>query len=149
MTTFAPGTRYSNSEIYDEATAEVVHGWQVFVQKRADGTPTGRRSFVDPNGNLCSIDLAAAMRAQAISQAAPELLDALAKTEAVMSQFQEKPGAAADIIRNGYFGHALVRARRALTCRGASSMLMPASQVAQEVDVQRDNLAHERPHTAG
>ena len=33
---YAPGTRYSNSETYDQATGEVVHGWQVFEQIRED-----------------------------------------------------------------------------------------------------------------
>lgn len=71
---YAPGTRFSNSEIYDEATAELVHGWQVFIQKRPDGTPTGRRSFVDHKGSLCGIEIAEQRRALAISEIAPELV---------------------------------------------------------------------------
>lgn len=68
------GTRYSNSEVYDEATSEVVHGYQVYVQKRADGTSTGRRSFVNDKGVLCGIEMAERERQQAIQDAAPLLL---------------------------------------------------------------------------
>lgn len=71
------GTRFSNSEIYDAATAEVVHGWQVFEQFREDGSPTGRKSFVDNNGGLCGIEIAESKRKQAIHDAAPEMLAAL------------------------------------------------------------------------
>lgn len=72
------GTRYSNSGTYDEATAEISHGWQVFEQRRADGTSTGRRSFVNNSGMLCGIQIAEAERARAIRDAAPDLLAALA-----------------------------------------------------------------------
>lgn len=74
---YEPGTRYSNSEIYDEATSEVVNGWQVFVQKRPDGSLTGRRSFVNNAGILCGITLADTMRERAIRDSAPQLLEAL------------------------------------------------------------------------
>lgn len=74
---YAPGTRYSNSETYDQATGEVVHGWQVFEQIRPDGTRTGRRSFVSNEGQLCSVEIAKAMRESALYNAAPELLTAL------------------------------------------------------------------------
>lgn len=70
------GARYSNSEVYDEATDEVVHGFQVFVQKRPDGTPTGRRSFVNAQGVLCGLAMAEAERARELSEAAPALLSA-------------------------------------------------------------------------
>lgn len=60
------GTRFTNSLIYDEATSEVVHGWQVFVQKAQDGAPTGRKSFVDNKGILCGISLAERKREEAI-----------------------------------------------------------------------------------
>jgi hypothetical protein len=74
---YEPGARYSNSAYYDVATAEVIHGWQVFEQRRPDGSPTGRRSFVDSSGNLCAIELAEAKRNHVIREAAPELLEAL------------------------------------------------------------------------
>lgn len=74
---YEPGTRYSNSETYDQATGEVVHGWQVFEQIRPDGTRTGRRSFLNNEGLLCSVEIAQAMREAAIYNAAQELLDAL------------------------------------------------------------------------
>lgn len=74
---YEPGTRYSNSETYDQATGEVVHGWQVFEQIRPDGTRTGRRSFVSNSGMLCSVDIASAMRLVALREAAPDVLDAL------------------------------------------------------------------------
>lgn len=41
-----------------------------------------------------------------------QLVDALKKAEAVLSQVQEHPDRARDIVAQGYFGHALVRARR-------------------------------------
>ena len=74
---YAPGTRYSNSVIYDAATEEVVHGWQVFMEYLADGTPTGRKSFVNNSGILCGIEIAAAERERATRAAAPEMLAAL------------------------------------------------------------------------
>lgn len=46
--------------------------------------------------------------------ATPKMLDALHKAEAVLSQLQEHPEEARDIIRLGYYGHALVRCRRAI-----------------------------------
>ncbi len=46
--------------------------------------------------------------------AAFEMQDALQKAEAILSQLQDNPEKAVDIIRQGYFGHALVRARSAL-----------------------------------
>ena len=78
---YEAGTRYSNSIIYDEATDERVHGWQVFVQKREDGTPTGRRSFINNSGVLCGIEIAEAERQRAIAAAAPDLLAALQAIE--------------------------------------------------------------------
>lgn len=68
-----PGTRYTDSEIYDEATAERVHGWQVFVQKHSDGTPTGRRSFVDHKGRLCCLSLAEVRRSEALAEASADM----------------------------------------------------------------------------
>ncbi len=132
----APGTRYSNSTIYDEATAEVQHGWQVWVQKNPDGTPTGRRSFVDDDGMLYNIDLAECKRAEAITKSAPKLLSALSKAEAVLSQLQEHPERAADIIRQGYFGHALIRARGALLCQGV--VADPSIAHHHEPELERD-----------
>jgi hypothetical protein len=88
MSTYPIGTRYSNSEIYDEATDEHVHGWQVFIQKRPDGTPTGRRSFVDQDGKLCGIELAAAKRAGAIRDAAPDLLAACQAAEPLLADME-------------------------------------------------------------
>ncbi len=46
--------------------------------------------------------------------ATPTMLDALRKAEAVLSQLQEQPEQARDIIRQGYYGHALVRCRSAI-----------------------------------
>ncbi len=71
------GTRYCNSEIYDEATAETVHGWQIFVQKRADGAPTGERSFVDQHGALCGVSIAKIKRDQVKASMAGELAEVL------------------------------------------------------------------------
>jgi len=67
------GTRYTSSRTYDAATNEVVHGWQVFAQYREDGTPTGRKSFVDNNGNLCGIEIAKTKREQAVVSHCEEL----------------------------------------------------------------------------
>lgn len=99
---YEPGTRYSNSLIYDEATSEVVAGWQVFVQKRPDGTPTGRRSFVNNEGNLCGIEVANAMRKRAIHDAAPQLLEALSALLAEAEQFALalQPYAASEALAN-------------------------------------------------
>lgn len=72
------GERFSNSEVYDEATAEVVHGFQVFAQKREDGSPTGRRSFVNAQGVLCGLEMAESERARELADAAPDLLSAAA-----------------------------------------------------------------------
>lgn len=68
-----PGTRYTDSDFYDEATAERVHGWQVFIQKRPDGTPTGRRSFVDHKGRLCDLALAESRRREALAEASSDM----------------------------------------------------------------------------
>lgn len=73
MFTYTPGTRHSYSEVYDEATTEIEHGWQIFIQKRSDGTPTGRRSFVNNQGILCGVEIAEQMRAAATRDAAPDL----------------------------------------------------------------------------
>lgn len=64
------GTRYSNSQTYDEASCEVVHGWQVFIQKNPDGSLTGRRSFVDNKGTLCGLMTAERKRDEAIQSQA-------------------------------------------------------------------------------
>lgn len=71
------GTRYSNSETYDQATDEVVYGWQVFEQCRPDGTLTGRKSFIDNNGTLCGIEIAETKRLQSILDSAHDLLGAI------------------------------------------------------------------------
>lgn len=71
------GTRHSNSEWYDAATDEVVHGFQVFEQFSPDGKPTGRKSFIDHRGNLCSMEIAEQKRADALKDTAPELLAAI------------------------------------------------------------------------
>jgi hypothetical protein len=73
------GTRYSNSLSYDVATDQVVEGFQVFAQYREDGTPTGRRSFVNNDGTLCGLSIAEAERERAIKQEARFLLEALAR----------------------------------------------------------------------
>lgn len=44
----------------------------------------------------------------------PDLRDALRKAEAILSQIQENPDKAMDIVAQGYFGHALVRSRSVL-----------------------------------
>ena len=84
---YEPGTRFSNSVIYDEATSEVVSGWQVFMQKLPDGTATGCRSFVNNAGILCGIEVANAMRERAIRDAAPQLLEALSALLVEAEQF--------------------------------------------------------------
>lgn len=71
------GTRYADSETYDEATDKVVHGWQVFRQCRPDGTPTGRESFVNHHGILCGLSIAESQRHDAITASAHELLESL------------------------------------------------------------------------
>jgi hypothetical protein len=71
------GTRYSSSETYDQATDEVVHGFQVFEQCRPDGSLTGRKSFINNGGILCGIEIAEHERHQAILDSAHDLLDAL------------------------------------------------------------------------
>ena len=48
------------------------------------------------------------------SEATRVAVEALAKAVAILEQLQAEPGKAADIIRQGYFGHALVRGRRVL-----------------------------------
>lgn len=79
---YVPGTRYSNSLTYDVATTEVVHGFQVFEQRREDGTPTGRKGFVNHRGSLCSLSVADLMRREAQKEALPDLLAALERIEA-------------------------------------------------------------------
>lgn len=81
----APGTRYSNSAVYDEATDRVVHGWQVFIQKDADGKPTGRESFVDNDGMLCGLGVARVRRDEAAARNAHNLAGALRKLYDCMS----------------------------------------------------------------
>ena len=76
-TLYPVGTRYSNSIVYDEATAEVVHGWQVFRQMTPEGGPTGRRSFINNQGTLCGVEIAWQERQRAIVDTAHEMLDAL------------------------------------------------------------------------
>jgi hypothetical protein len=43
-----------------------------------------------------------------------ELVEALRKAEAVLSQIQDVRGEAGDIVKQGYFGHAVVRGRALL-----------------------------------
>lgn len=47
--------------------------------------------------------------------AAPRLRDALRKAEAVLSQIQEHPEQIREIVAQGYFAHALIESRRALS----------------------------------
>jgi len=47
--------------------------------------------------------------------AAPKLRDALRKAEAVLSQIQEHPEQIREIVAQGYFAHALIESRRALS----------------------------------
>lgn len=78
---YAPGTRYSNSETYDEATDDAVDGFQVFRQCRPDGTPTDRLSFVNPiSGSLTALCMTAHVRKQC---AESELFKALRLVERV------------------------------------------------------------------
>lgn len=78
---YPTGTRFDNSITYDEATDEVVEGFQVFRQCRPDGTPTGRRSIVahDSTGtpHLVAVTLAVDLRRRAIRDASHDLLAAL------------------------------------------------------------------------
>ena len=76
-TLYPVGTRYSNSIVYDEATAEVVHGFQVFRQMTAQGEPTGRLSFINNRGTLCGIEIAEQERQRARQDAAADMLAAL------------------------------------------------------------------------
>lgn len=81
------GTHYSNSKWYDAATAEVVHGWQVFEQHSPDGKPTGSKSFVDNAGVLCGIEIAERRRKGAIEASAVQLLHELKKLRAAVAEF--------------------------------------------------------------
>lgn len=58
--------------------------------------------------------------------ATPEMLDALHKAEAVLSQLQERPEKACEIIRQGYYGHALVRCRSAIAKARQAAPAAPA-----------------------
>jgi hypothetical protein len=58
--------------------------------------------------------------------ASPVMLDALRKAEAVFAQLQERPEQAHDIIRQGYFGHALVRCRSAIAAAATHSQCAAA-----------------------
>lgn len=58
--------------------------------------------------------------------AVPEMVDALRKAEAVLAQLQERPEEARDIIRQGYYGHALVRCRNAIA---EAARAVPAAPV--------------------
>ena len=70
---YEPGTRYSNSVIYDEATDRVNEfGDTIFVQKREDGTPTGRESVVI-GGRIFGLEVAAAVHDRHTRDAAPDL----------------------------------------------------------------------------
>jgi hypothetical protein len=89
--TYPVGTLYSNSEIYDQATDEVVHGWQVFKQLRPDGTPTGRKSFINHRGNLCGVEVAERMRQRAPADCASELLASLKAMLAAMDDGSDEP----------------------------------------------------------
>lgn len=96
--TYPVGTRYSNSRIYDSATAEVVHGWQVFEQMRATGpnlyAATGRRSFVNHEGILCGLDLAESERAKA---RAAECNNALFALELALATLRQVPPSMLDV----------------------------------------------------
>ncbi|MGF6440214.1 hypothetical protein [Paraburkholderia youngii] len=52
------------------------------------------------------------------ARATREALKALGKAIAILEQLQAEPEKAADIIRQGYFGHALVRGRSVLSQAG-------------------------------
>ncbi len=74
---YPAGARYSEATYYDVATDRFVHGFQVFTQHAPDGSPTGRQTFLDNHGKLCSLALAEAKRKEAIEAAADDLLDGL------------------------------------------------------------------------
>lgn len=77
MARYEPGTRYSNSVIYDEATDRANEfGDTIFAQKREDGTPTGREAVV-VGGRLITLEVAGKVHDELVRQAAPELLKAL------------------------------------------------------------------------
>jgi len=59
------------------ATDRFVHGFQVFVQHAPDGSPNERQTFLDNQGNLCSLALAEAKRKEATQAAAEDLLSGL------------------------------------------------------------------------
>lgn len=72
-----PGTRYSNSVIYDEATDRVnEHGDTIFVQRRPDGTPTGSEAVVI-GGTLVGLEIAGDLHRRNAEAVALELRDAL------------------------------------------------------------------------
>ena len=84
MAYYAPGTRYSNSVTYDEATDRANEfGDTIFAQKREDGTPTGRESVV-VGGQLITLEVAGKVHDELVRQAAPELLKALEASAAVV-----------------------------------------------------------------
>lgn len=58
--------------------------------------------------------------------AVPEMVGALHKAEAVLAQLQDRPEQARDIIRQGYYGHALVRCRSAIA---EATRAVPAAPV--------------------
>lgn len=70
------GTRHCDAVIYDEATDEVVEGFQVFRQCKPDGTPTGRKAIL-VGSRLMGLSLAKTMREEAVTEAAPAMLQAL------------------------------------------------------------------------
>lgn len=77
MAHYPAGTLYSNSEIYDEATDRANEfGDTIFMQKRPDGTPTGRESVVI-GGRLVGLGSAEHIHKRNIEEAAPDLLAAL------------------------------------------------------------------------
>lgn len=77
MSYHTPGTRYSNSAIYDEATDRTNEfGDTIFVQKREDGTLTGREAVVI-GGRLMGLEVAGQEHERNIRDAAPALLAAL------------------------------------------------------------------------
>jgi hypothetical protein len=99
------GTRYIDSEIYDEATDEVAHGWQVFRQCTPDGKPTGRKSFVNQHGNLCGLSIAEQCRKDAVVSSAHEAIELLAKAQLLGLRFD---------IGNAYIRRAFIDEQDAL-----------------------------------
>lgn len=74
---YEPGTVYTTdaTAYIDVATSAVSHGYQVFEQVAVTtGLPTGRKSFVDERGMLCSIDTASNARSEQVTRMAAHML---------------------------------------------------------------------------